>query len=579
MMFVALALTGCSTFSVNLVKYYNETVATVGEKNISRYELITAYNNYGKQYYTNNNQSTEDALYSTLDLLIQRETLYQYALSNSKYTLSAYDINEMYQSVVDSFDNMMSNYITSAKKMLNMDTETSSSEENKETVYKLEDYEYNKRAEVVFDTESNSYKIKYIIPAENIENYTINADFVDNFNSKTDKEIINKLIDVCFNKFYNDYKYEENCEVLENKAKDLLVKYLMDYEYYLRDSKGNKFPNDYDSLIYRFFERLYNDQKISAYITKVQQVYLKTEDLNTTSLISCLVDNIENDHDKYLNSLSTMYNNLIGDTKVYYMPNTEDAKFGYFLHVLIPFNEDEGNNTKTKLENLENHKNSYSEEAYQAEYDKIIFDITRTKRDVNTGKEIEDSTDTLETILENYKNVSSVEDFIKFMFEYTSDTATLTADMPYVIGYNLNTEDKYSKMVDEFTDEAIRLMKEASNRGLDSLKTEYNEYIVTTYGVHLLYYVGDVENPVNYEDRNKLTISTENSEYNLCKIMVNELTNKSYFDLMFDTVYPAGDSGVYTSKTGYSAYETKLVENSNIKITKYDTRIKGSTKV
>ena len=47
---LVVVLTGCSTFRVDKVKYYNEVLAKVGNDNITRFDLLSAYNNYG---YTN----------------------------------------------------------------------------------------------------------------------------------------------------------------------------------------------------------------------------------------------------------------------------------------------------------------------------------------------------------------------------------------------------------------------------------------------------------------------------------------------------------------------------------------------
>ena len=52
-------LTGCSTFRIDKVKYYNEVLAKVGNDTITRFELIEAYNNYGYTNYVTQNGQTE----------------------------------------------------------------------------------------------------------------------------------------------------------------------------------------------------------------------------------------------------------------------------------------------------------------------------------------------------------------------------------------------------------------------------------------------------------------------------------------------------------------------------------------
>ena len=78
LMMVTCMLAGCATFSINKVKYYNEVIATVDETKITRFDLLTAYNNYGNSYYVQQmGESESEALKSTLDLLIDRELMYQ----------------------------------------------------------------------------------------------------------------------------------------------------------------------------------------------------------------------------------------------------------------------------------------------------------------------------------------------------------------------------------------------------------------------------------------------------------------------------------------------------------------------
>ena len=76
LMIITCSLAGCATFSIDRVKYYNEVVATVGEKNITRSDLLSAYNSYGYSYFVSQEGQTEtEAMNSTLDILIDRELL------------------------------------------------------------------------------------------------------------------------------------------------------------------------------------------------------------------------------------------------------------------------------------------------------------------------------------------------------------------------------------------------------------------------------------------------------------------------------------------------------------------------
>ena len=174
-MVITCGLAGCASFSINKVKYYNEVLATVDETKITRFDLLSAYNSYGKSYYVNQlGQSEEVALKSTLDLLIDREALYQYALdNNSTYKPTPYQVNEIVKELFNSMDEQMASYVEEAKKILNIEIEESEEEEsNNETAYKLADYSYSPRATVKSRDKNGSteYYIEYIIEPEE-ENY------------------------------------------------------------------------------------------------------------------------------------------------------------------------------------------------------------------------------------------------------------------------------------------------------------------------------------------------------------------------------------------------------------------------
>ena len=97
-------LTGCSTFSIDKVKYYNEVVARVGNENITRFDLVNAYNNYGyNTYVTQGGKSEKQALKQTAESLIERKLLVKYVQdsvkqdANSPYVLNEYEIKKLYR--------------------------------------------------------------------------------------------------------------------------------------------------------------------------------------------------------------------------------------------------------------------------------------------------------------------------------------------------------------------------------------------------------------------------------------------------------------------------------------------------
>ena len=597
LMIITCSLAGCATFSINKVKYYNEVLATVDETKITRFDLLSAYNSYGNSYYVQQlGQSEEEALKSTLNMLIDRELIYQYALDNNNlYKPSAYQVNEVVQKMFDSVDEQMKSFVEDAKKILDIEIKTEEDEESKddEKAYLLEDYTYTKRAQVCYNEQTESYFIEYIVPEEET-NYEklIGEQYLNDFTLKnTIKEIKTKY----FEHFLNDLTLTEkdNATVLYNKARSLFAKSLINYEYYLRDENGNEYDKSTESLFDRYFERTFDSQIQSQYLENVRTYYLANEELSIELLVNeynylatLNYNTYSTNHESYkkkMKDISTDGNSVL------YHPIT-DTQFGYFIHTLISFDS-----IKDNLKLLEEIKDK---DEHDLQYNKLIASLTLKPRNLETGLVDEDAEElTLAEIIAEYNEITKLSTydekmsaFIQFMFKYTGDTATLSQGMPYVVGTN-----GYSAMVEEFNNEAIKLMtgKNADGEQVIEAKvgnmssasvSDIDNLCITEYGIHLLFYVGDVNAyDIPYADNSKAYIQTYDiageESFNLYTKTINPLSNKTYFDMMFDLVYPAGSDEVYTSKNGYSDYEKNLTQLSGQthQVTKYTTKI-NSTK-
>lgn len=600
LMIITCGLAGCATFSINKVKYYNEVLATVDETKITRFDLLSAYNSYGNSYYVQQQgQSEEQALASTLDLLIQRELLYKYALDNgTKYKPTAYQVNEVVKEIFNSMDEQMNSYVQTAKKILNIKDEAKpETEQNEEqTAYKLADYTYSPRAQVKSKTNGQTveFYIEYIVPEEETTYVKlIDESYLTNF---TAQGIVEELKTKYFEHFMEDLTTDEttNATALYNKARTLFAKDLINYEYYLRDENGKKYDTVTENLLNRYFKRTFDSQIQSQYLENIRIDYLKSETLSINlleeeySYLATLNYNAYNfNHSAYKEKMKGIGTD--GDTVLFHP--TTDAQFGYFIHTLISFD--------SIKENLELLKEIKDKDEYETEYNKLISSITLKARNLETGLVEDDATEvSIEDVIAEYNDIKNnfatdeerMSAFVQFMFKYTGDTATLSQGMPYVVGTN-----GYSSMVEEFNNEAILLMTgkdkdgktvmegKAGNMSSASL-SNLDNLCITEYGIHLLYYVGDVNSfDIPYSESSNIYIQDENiannEMFNLYTKVINPLTKETYFDKMFDLVYPAtSQEEVYTSKNGYTDYEKALTEQTKKThtVTKNITKIKAT---
>lgn len=573
-------LTGCSTFSIDKVKYYNEIVAKVGDQNITRFELVNAYNNYGyTNFVTQEGQTEKEALLSTANLLVERKMLVQYAKDNlSKYSLSEYEINNLLTNTIDYLHQSFEDNLTTARKIYGLEEVESSveEEENPTSQIKLSDYKYQKRVQI---KDGNISYIDIDTDGEIID-YALDSSYITNFYNRSEKEIINAIYD----KFIEEFYYNENNEDEElfkkvcDKAIELSCNNLINYEYYLREDGKRLSTNQKDVLI-RYIERTFTSELESAYISKVSNVYMQEEQLSNESIINAYRALYESDYARYNKDIDAYNDSIIttGSAEselIYYNPNS-DAKFGYFLHVLLPFN-----NMEDDLNWLKDHKMMYTDEEYQALQLEYINQITCQQRTIKEeyvddtlvyeeGIVLDEQVAIKDVLQEYNSKVTDLNSFVEFMFKYSTDTATLNADMPYVIGYNTITDETYTTMVESFTNEAVRLMK--SNQKY----TMANEYIISSYGVHLLYYVAPLVNQIEYSSLSNVTVQQLDSA------ILNPATGETYLDRIFDLVYPASSSGMFSSNTKYSDFETILVESlySKYQVVLYETKIKASNKI
>lgn len=609
LLLITCGLTGCAGFEVNRVKYYNETVATVGDTHITRYELLSAYNTYGSSYFVDQQgKSEKEAMAETLDLLMDRESLYQYAHSNAEYKPTAYQVNTAINELFDSIDNTMADYVKQAKRILNVKIADKTKDDDAETAYKYSDYNTvlkGKRAELktktIYYTDDTkgtvsttptdfAETVDYIVYIEQEEpafDCVLGSGRLSALNDFESNSTLELVISTYFDKFNTSLENEEKQTEIYNKAISLLCQDLISNERYLRDANGKEYNTVNKDLIKRYFKKAYDDKIKSLYLTNVRTNYLKnaSSELSITALLDKYVSLVRTSYNKYANTANdkdstyktAMKNASTNADDILYHPVLNDSaiesegsnaaktdtKFGYFIHTLLKFNDDQ----TTEIKNLDKAKSIYNltDEQYRAQYDAIVAKTTAKARNAKTGLIDSDTKSiSLNEVLDEYDTVDSLDEFVTFMFKYTEDTATLTQGMPYVVGTN-----GYSAMETAFTDEAVRLMttgtpgdKTSSTTNTDSKKGAV--MCITSYGIHFLYYVGEVDMfDVSFGEIESAYIATADkigNSNNLYKKEINPLTHQTYFDKLFDLVYPASSStDTYANSTGYTAKEDGLI--------------------
>lgn len=553
-------LAGCGSFAVNPIKYYNAVVAKVGDTNISRYELLSAYNSYGyENYVTNAGQTVEEALQSTLDLLTKRETLKQYAENatladgvTKKYILNDYEINEIFVEVFDYFDSSFDSYMEKARNILGQEIEETE-EETEDTKYTFSKYE--KRASIT--TTGSVESVEYIDDdiATTPDTYILDSGLYTQYNNTT--SMVEAL--------YDAYTYNFDDQEVYDKAYDLLVQQLIKNNRYVRID-GKAMSTEAEDVIMAEFKRAYENAYKNALITKVRSNYLENESIDVEYLLRKFTSLYNTSEVKYTLS-ATDYNSamLSDNVGVLYHPTSEDADtFFYVYNLLLQFTTQQKSDYAAIISAYEN--GIIDETTYDTMLSDLKKEIPVYTRDSEGNKtlstyEVAD----IENMLSSNIVGTDAQKLVainNLIYAYNEDPGMFTSTTPYVVGL------ENSNMVDEFNEASRDLAEDAV----------YGSYkgTFTTYGYHIVFYAGEVEQKLSRSDINALTLTKLSQTY------INDLTEYSYFDWLFDTVYPADVSDeIYSSNNGYSEYEDLLMDDlsNTYKVTIYSDVLDNMTNI
>ena len=541
---------GCDLFSQNSASYLNETVISISYDDgktltITRREYNNAYNNYGSDL-INNGYSEDDAKEKTVNALVNRKILLEEAKANTKVQekVQAEESELLYQT----YEALVSNaedYEKEVKKALKISDadDGATEEESSKTIYTP----YQKQAEVVFDEVSNSYKIKKIEDNDTKlrdKTFTTKAEVKEAFLAQTKNNNVSSV------------KREEYVRYIASLRKS-------------QEALGTNYSDD--KLLDEEISRIYTNLEENEYISQYEDV-IKFNDGYSTITVSQILEKykamISMSNFKYSNDLEAFNTDMLGSFKdVNYYVNDN---YFYVAHILIKFNDEQQAEYDSLDTNSDSGKGSLtSNEYYKARKEQIYNGLKATVTNIETGEvEAEDSVPVADVLQEiqtalDSANTNEAKDeaFRKLMYKYNEDGGIMNADYPYIIGKN------DSKMVESFT-EASRELNEAGEYGAIS------GLVKSEYGIHIIYYMGKCTNlftftsdgNVQLSEYYNITVSADDDEeliakfgvgtskysdvLKLCEKKLNNLNNKTLFDLVYESL----------EEDNYSSFESINIE-------------------
>lgn len=530
----ALLLSGCDLFPKNYLAYLNKSVCTITyadgtKEEITTEDYINAFNSYGASLVQSGTEYAV-AAEQTIEILINRFVLLNYAKKNIDITED--DKKEILDDVYSSLKSNMETYETEVRNEWDMATPESQDEEQDVVIYQ----EYVPTAEVVLV--DGEYKIKLI-------------------DTNDDKQTTNfASLNAVVEQFKNYATFNDNT----NNTKIRKEAYRRFLTALKKNEQNLNLSTDYDSILMRYAEKLYESTEENFYITNLEKYY-KTEEGYSTITVSQVLNKYKTLllQSKFkFEASSENYDKAMLESfeDVYYVV---DDNYFFVSHILMKYDETSVNGEPSQKEQYDNLKTEYengyiTKLAYEQKLDALANQVQAKIRDddgkltgntVSANQVLKDLTDALDNP-EVKTNEDKANEFRDYMYKYSEDTGTMNAEYMYVVG----TET--SQMVESFTENARELNDEGVFGQISS------KLIASEYGVHILFYGGKVENLFTVLNVSSFNLQESDIEQ-LTKTKLSALNNKTLFDKVFELL----------SEDNYSIFE-----NMNLNVLKKDIDIK-----
>ena len=495
-------LSGCDLLHDNDKKYYAEVVATVGDKTITRNEVLTMFNYY---YYTMGyyqyGYSQEVVFQMVIEALVKNKIMSLEAQNIEECKLTEADEYYIWEQVFNNINSQIDTHETEIKKLFGIEVE----EEKESTEEDLPTFsEYDGRVK----------------PSAEIDNATVSktkAEWLETLTSETNKET----------NYYRYLAYKKYISELEKSAK----KY----------QRGNKSEAQ---LLEDEVTRLYDYYKESRYVSKYN-VYM-------TNKITVSNDEIYSEYLKSLNaqtqelSVAGAYGDKVVDTSnkdlILYRQN---GNYFTVQHILLQFADfDSELKASSFLYNLDNYVSSYDsnknlEQTFIDQYlderedyalhieDSLNMDYINpktgeTNKDDNGNEEkytlesFDDLINGTEGIYTKYKNdeitkEQMAKEFFKYKFSFSKDSGvTDLTSLVNLMGYSLPTNKADgNSFVTEFADTCYDLYEQYQTDGSYGI-----ERVVTNFGVHYIMFTGVMSaGTLSLDDKFTLVSDQKVSDY------------------------------------------------------------------
>ena len=514
-------LSGCNLFQMDKKSYYEQTIATVSytaedsaSKNIkiTKVDLMQAYSRYG-QTLQQNGYSGKDLVDYIVNLLIDQKIVYNEVkdlISAGKITIQNNDRNEMWESTYNNMLGLLQDYEADVIADWKLPQPESSEAENEQ---KTEYTAYQKQAKIV--KVDNDWKIQIIDNTDDTQEDLIYTPLGDKAVQITVEQELDKHI------------------AESNVAKEAQQRYIYDLKQY---QKGRGFSTKNEDIwsneINRVYEEVEQNKYLALYTEYLQKSAAAGQEeysiVDVNDVLGYLESKVTSNYIKYSVDSSAFNDDILGNrAETFYIKQDADlGEYFYVSHILVKFDE---NKFKALDESL---KNGYISQAdYDTRRAQLVSEtLAKSYGEPREGYTVEDLYADFSSAMNAAGSTQAKLDvFNDYMYEFNEDTGNKNQDFDYVIGT------KNSKMVDEFN-EAARALYDNGNGQIGDI----SGMVESTYGIHILIYLGPVENLFNVTDIDAFSLTNATGDElsalveKITTTQLSVLNTKTVFDLVYE---------------------------------------------
>ncbi len=548
---------GCSLIERNDRKYFEAVVCTISyvdgtKEEITKRELIMAYNSYGYNYVQNYGYTKEKAVNTTLDTIVDKRLTIKAVNEHYKKLnegLLETDVN--FQPVLNGrettyvWDNTYASVRDNLKSYFNeiagiKEGEQSETEAEKSvyTPYAKAAYLQEKDGKLVIKKTTTATTIRdtYELRVENGAVYDFENDYF--------KEVMyNKLISLT-----------EGNSTGAKTWKSALNKYLADVK---ENYSYKKFATDKECFMFEL-DRVYNILKDNYLVEKYTAIYnseahqdADTANVAVNDVLKYYSSKVRAGYTNYcINGNSSAFQSSIlsEPEKVDYIMEGDNATdYFYTGYVKIAMTQQQSNQLASIKADL-----NKTDKQKDKEIDELYASLQAKVRDAKTGKEteqrigVEQLLQKIETDLDaclpytgdaatdKQLGYDRAEAFRKYLYLYNDDNTIKGAERNLVFGVSSTGEVLSKSDYSEKTDilDAIKALYNGGNAKVGDI----TNLVRADDGLYIFFYAGKVENPFVGIDEKFDASTRQDNIKTLASTRLNIFSEKTIFDSIYETL-------------------------------------------